>query len=282
MEMKNMMDMKNIMEMKDVVEMKHVVEQRRKQLLQWKKEKEKALVKVPEGFLRICCHGDRTQYYRRKDSKDLNGVYLREKEMDVARKLAQKDYDRKVVRAVEEELRAIDKFLSDYPVKNVEKIYESLHKERQKLVLPIKKTDWQYRQEWEGITYEGKEFYEDEPEFYTAKGERVRSKSEVIIADLLNREAIPYRYEYPIILKGVGTVYPDFTVLNIKTRKEIYWEHLGMMDDFRYVENAIKKINEYEQNGIFPGDNLILTYETKKNPVNRKTINLVVRHYFSD
>lgn len=72
--------------------------------------------------------------------------------------------------------------------------------------------------------YRGKGFDESTSEFYTAKGEKVRSKSEVIIADVLSREGIPYRYEYPLYLKGIGKVHPDFTVLNVKQRKEIYWE----------------------------------------------------------
>lgn len=52
----------------------------------------------------------------------------------------------------------------------------------------------------------------------------MRSKSEVIIADLLNKEGIPYRYEFPLYLKEFNTVYPDFTILNVRKRKEIYWE----------------------------------------------------------
>lgn len=57
------------------------------------------------------------------------------------------------------------------------------------------------------------------------------------------------------------------------------WEHLGMMDDPNYVDMAIKKINTYEQNDILLGKNLILTYETKKNPLNSKTIKLIIQHY---
>ncbi len=74
-------------------------------------------------------------------------------------------------------------------------------------------------------------------------------------------------------------VYPDFMTLNIQARKEIWWEHLGMMDDPNYVENAIRKIVSYEQNGIFPGENLILTYETKKNPLNQKVIKMMIQRY---
>ena len=95
----------------------------------------------------------------------------------------------------------------------------------------------------------------------------------------MNREGIPYRYEYPVDIKGWGKFYPDFTVLNIKKRREIYWEHLGMMDDVTYVENALQKITLYMQNGIFLNDNLIITYETKRNPLNQKMIRLMIEQY---
>ncbi len=52
-----------------------------------------------------------------------------------------------------------------------------------------------------------------------------------------------------------------------------------MMDDAAYVENALQKIALYEQNGILPNDNLILTYETKKNPINRNIIKLMIEQY---
>lgn len=52
-----------------------------------------------------------------------------------------------------------------------------------------------------------------------------------------------------------------------------------MMDDPNYVEMSIRKINTYEQNEMLLGKNLILTYETKKNPLNTKTIKLMVQHY---
>ena len=116
--------------------------------------------------------------------------------------------------------------------------------------MPIMETDEQYIHNWEGVVYQGKGFDDTTPEIYTAKGEGVRSKSEVIIADILNQEGIPHRYEYPLQLKGWGRVYPDFTVLNVRERKEIYWEHLGMMDDPNYVENALQKLALYQQNGI--------------------------------
>lgn len=252
---------------------------RQEKLLQIKKEKEKTLSKAPEGTLHICSSGGRTQYYQRKDKKDRSGIYIPKKNIHIARALAQKDYDKKVLSAAEKELKVISEYMADYPVINVEKVYESLHRERQKLIIPVMETDELFIENWESITYHGKEFYEDVPEYYTAKGERVRSKSEVIIADTLNREGIPYRYEFPIYISGIGNFYPDFIVLNVRMRKEMFWEHLGMMDDSDYLENAIQKIAKYEQNGLFVGDKLILTYETRKNPINQKQIKNLIYHY---
>lgn len=263
-------------------QIKNLLEAREKHLLQIKREKEKALSKAPEGSLRICNRGKKTQYYHRNDPKDFNGVYIREKDMKLAQRLAQKDYDKKVLCAAEKELGAINKYLLNYPEKNVEQMYGKLHAERQKLIIPISEPDDIFVQNWEKVECQGKDFYEGTPEFYTEKGERVRSKSELIIAEALNKEGIPYRYEYPVYLKGVGKIYPDFTVLNVNERKEMYWEHFGMMDDPVYVEMTIKKIATYEQNGIFPGENLILTYETRKTPINQKLVKVMIEHYLQE
>ena len=258
-------------------EIKKKLINREKQLLKIKKDKERALRNVPEGSLRVNINGNRIQYYHRTDPKDLNGVYIKEKDFQIAQKLAQKDYDMKVLRTAEQEIKAIQKFFSTNPERHVEEIYESLHAQRQKLVLPIKESDEEYIRNWESVEYEGKRFYEDAPELYTARGERVRSKSEVIIADLLNKEGVPYRYEYPIELSNYGVIYPDFTVLKISGREEMYWEHLGMMDEPNYVENAVQKIITYGQNGIIQGKNLILSYETRMKPLDQRQILLLIR-----
>ena len=263
-------------------ENKNLLKMRETYLTQLKKEKEKELLSAPEGTLRICDYGKRTQYYHRMNPADRFGTYIRGSNRSMIQTLAQKEYNKKVLRAAEKELCAIKKYQASMPAATVEQIYEQLHKERQKLITPVREPEDQYVQNWIEVEYTGKRFDENVPEFYTAKGERVRSKSEVIIADALNREGIPYRYECPVLLRGIGKIYPDFTVLDVSNRKELYWEHLGKMDDEAYAENAVQRILAYEQNGIFPGDNLILTYETRKNPLNQKQILIMIQKYLRD
>ena len=113
----------------------------------------------------------------------------------------------------------------------------------------------------------------------TEKGERVRSKSEKIIADYFFRHGIEYKYECPLLLKGLGIVYPDFTLLSRKTGYEIYWEHNGRMDDPIYAQKAVRKWQHYENNGIFPGERLILTHETELDVLNTATLEKLTKKY---
>ena len=263
----------------NTTKIKELLKLRQKQLLQWQKEIKNALEDAPAGTLRVCKHGNRTQYYHRYEPQDFNGIYIPQKDRSKAKKLAQKDYNKKLLCSIEKELLAIQKYFSSFPEYNAEQVYGHLHPERQKLITPIYEPDDTFISNWESLKYEGKGFYANMPELFTAKGERVRSKSEIIIADLLNKEGIPYRYEYPIYLPGFGTVYPDFTTLNTSNRKEFLWEHFGMMDDPVYIENALLKIATYEQHGFFPGNNLILTYESKQNPINQKILLTLIEQY---
>ena len=133
-------------------------------------------------------------------------------------------------------------------------------------------SDEDYIKQWLAISYEPKPFKEnDATEYYTDKGERVRSKSEIIIANMLKILNMPYKYECPLKLGNI-LVYPDFTILDVKGRREILLEHFGMMGDLDYVNSMMLKISTYEQNNIFLGDRLICSFESAKRPLNISTL----------
>ena len=102
--------------------------------------------------------------------------------------------------------------------------------------------------------------------FTTAHGEKVRSKSEVIIADTLLRMGIPYIYEKPFYYDGNKSFNPDFTVLNVKRRKEIYIEHFGKMGSAGYRADFFWKMKTFGQIGIVQGENLVMTFEDEDHP----------------
>ncbi|MCI5919087.1 MAG: hypothetical protein MRZ75_07190 [Roseburia sp.] len=123
---------------------------------------------------------------------------------------------------------------------------------------------------------------ENHSEFFTAKGERVRSKSELLISEQLCKHGIPYRYEKTIELLEWNRVIvcrPDFTVMNRRTGKIYLYEHFGRMDDFMYVENSMRKLDLYEKNGYLLGKNLIITRETIASPLNIQKVDSYIKEF---
>ena len=102
-----------------------------------------------------------------------------------------------------------------------------------------------------------------------------------MIADKLALMGIPYRYEAPLSLDRYTTIYPDFTLLHANAGREIYLEHNGMMDDSGYSVKAVRRINQYIRNGIFPGDGLLLTFETSNTSLDMRIVEKMILHRFS-
>ena len=98
--------------------------------------------------------------------------------------------------------------------------------------------------------------------YATNRGERVRSKSEKILADLFNSYGLVYCYEPHIVLYNGQKCYPDFAILNIRERKTYYWEHFGLASDDNYSEKNLEKLAKYEKSGIILGENLIISTES--------------------
>ena len=52
-----------------------------------------------------------------------------------------------------------------------------------------------------------------------------------------------------------------------------------MVDSPVYARSMVRKIEQYENNGIFPGERLILTYETEQSILNTEKIAQMVERY---
>lgn len=100
-------------------------------------------------------------------------------------------------------------------------------------------------------------WYESEKKLATLSEYFVRSKSEVIIANILTQKGVLFKYELPLYAKDGSMYLPDFTV---KFQGETYyWEHVGRLDLPQYKAHWEKKLKWYEKH--FPG-RLIITYES--------------------
>lgn len=231
----------------------------------------------PQGSLRVSPGNGRVRFFQVPEDKSLPEQYIKKGQMVLAAALAQKDYNRKFLGKAQQELDKIERIIRQLERDNAESAYEELSEHRKTLVKPYIQTDRLYAKDWQAKPFMPNPYMPEMKKYDTRRGEKVRSKSEAILADMLYRLGIPYHYEKPLNL-GAGKVrYPDFTLLKVDTREEIYLEHFGLLNDEEYRNNSLLKLDEYRNHGIYVGKNLLFTYETEYSPLDIKGIEKMLK-----
>lgn len=228
-----------------------------KQQLEKELQKSQAFLKsAPEGAL-ICqktLHG--VKWLQRQEPKDLGTsrkrIYISQKNKSLAEQLALKKYHKYKIQEINEELKALNAYLK-YHKENLSRMYAS---------------------------YKQNPLYPEQRNIKTLSGQKVRSKSESLIALKLTEFQIPFRYEAELYLEE-QIYYPDFTLRHPDTGNFFYWEHFGLMDNPAYAEKAFDKIGTYITHGIFPFANLLMTFESKENPLDIEQVEALIQYYFT-
>lgn len=249
------------------------------------------IANAPEGHLVISApkKGRAVKYYRRvqepgSSEKTEKRTYIPSGEVETAKALAEKGYFEAALAKAKRELAVVSLFLTKYPARHFEDVYEGLIPARRKLISPLNEPAEVFAERWLAEEYPHMGFREGDVWYVTARGEKVRSKSELIIADWLYNQGIPYRYEYPLTLWDPArgrevTLHPDFMILDPVTRKCYYLEHFGMMDDEGYCRNALEKIALYEANGYFEGEQMLYSFESASLPLNIRQLAHKIQHF---
>ncbi len=253
--------------------------QRRAFLVELIEQLKIALACAPTGRLRVSSSFGVPRYYLRAQKTDKGGKYLKRSEIQKAVDIAQRDYNAAALEAAEREVAGIDALLGAWEKGSVEETYEKLILPRKQLVIPAVMSDEEYARIWKEVRYQTKGFKAGSKEIYSVHGHRVRSKSEGNIYDALDDFGVPVRYEAPIKLYNGETIFPDFTLLNVKKRKQYFWEHLGKVDEYGYMDYNIDRVNDLIKSGYIPGDNLILTYEKLDVPIDLNIVKTYINHY---
>lgn len=251
--------------------------QNRNELAQKIFELQKEIKQAPSGDLICTQNSIYTKWYVSFGS---TSKYIKKKERKYAEKLARKKFMKFQLEECKQELSVLNEFIV-----NLEKIprkSQQLLGDRRyiELLQPFWKKKAVQCQEWMFEKYEKNRKHPEKLIHVTKSGHAVRSKSEMLIADALFANDIPFRYECELSL-GEVTLYPDFTIMNPLTGEVVYWEHFGMMDVVNYVNNCFNKLNTYAQNGIIPTINLITTYETEGTPLCSLKVEQVIKSFFT-
>ena len=209
--------------------------------------------------------------------------YLSKEKKERIAELAQKEYEKKLVLSLKKKKNQLNRCQSILDTSTTDNGLTSLRNEIRDLVKPFTEIDEDYANSWSKARYYTTN-KEDNP-FITLNKDRVRSKSEVIIADRLYMADVPYHYEERLVLiNRFGEpikYYPDFTCLNKKTKQVFYWEHLGMLGDPKYCADNISKLENYLMNGIIQGKNLILTYECKDKQLSTVYVDQMIKQFLA-
>lgn len=182
------------------------------------------------------------------------------KKPDVLKGLVRKEYVNGALKVIDENISAVEEAIRRYEPIDEKTIMQPFITMYPELNLGMYGSD-EYIKEWRKGFKRINNFHPENLKHTAADGTPNRSKNELYIASRLDHYGIVYRWDCPTGIPGVLSV-PDFTIVRARDGKIIYWEHCGMMDDPIYKARNKKKLKEYEEAGIVPWDNLIITYDT--------------------
>ena len=250
-------------------------------------------------------------FYRTKDGKQ---VYLNHANEKLIRKLASDYYERKMKAIALREKKQIDSCIAilekDKEISDVDNTSKLIPEAVMEFAVLSELTAEGYARKWQNsnnvVKKRRSHKQDDYHKYKTLRGEYVGSKSEVIIADRLFVKGIPYHYEIaftpeaiidksrPVIdetgrllgYEAIGfgpdspdTLHPDFYVLNKRTRKAYFWEHLGKMDDPEYCRKNFNRFMRILDAGYVIGEDLLVTHEDSKNPLMTESIDRIIERY---
>lgn len=241
---------------------------------------EKHPVDDVDGTLQCSATDNLIRFYRL--TSDGKHEFLGKDKSEVVKRLARKAHYARMLVVARREREQIAKCLgvlgSGRGMADIDEVYPSLHRAVRAIEPPFTVTDDGFVNVW----LKKNRFTQDMKLMggpnKTLLGEYVRSKSEVIIADRLTYYGVPYVYETTTML-GEWEEFrkPDFLILNKRTRKEYYWEHLGMMGDPKYAASNQRKIEKFAKNGIVVGKNLILSFECSERPLSTEYVDRMIK-----
>ena len=240
-----------------------------------------------------------------------NEKYLSPSKDDEIRMIAQRQYISEVVKVAEKEKAQIGRCLRTLEkAADIDGVYNGLPDALKPYVVPQSLSDEDYASSWQEANdvVKKKRIHKEDDyhKFKTIRGDYVGSKSEAIIADRLFANGIPYHYEvafipeveidrskpvFDVYGRLVGfeapgfdpysrdTLHPDFYVLNKRTRKAYYWEHLGKLDDPKYCTENLNRFVRILDAGYKIGEEILITHEESNRPLRLESIDEIIEKY---
>ncbi len=244
---------------------------------------------LPEGTLQYVEDKQRTQFYRaisdvkRKKRMGIN------KQPELINQLARKEFLRRLLKEMDANINALQYAIGHYRDIDPTAIIRSMTRAYRRLPgeLFFRPTEELFASEdeclrarleshqaWAEQPYEKNSYPFGEYSQYTTRGLHVRSNRELIIAEILYKYKVPFRYDQ-VVQVGRYKLSPDFS-FEMADKRELYMEYCGMMNDLEYVSRFREKRRKYEQAEIYEWDNMIYAFSTGSK-VNAAEIEAIIK-----
>ena len=131
--------------------------------------------------------------------------------------------------------------------------------------------------EWELLEEEQNTYKKEERRHYY-KGVYFRSKSEVLVAMVLDSHRLEYKYEVALHING-RTIYPDFVIKRKRDGKTFIWEHFGLIFSEEYRQRMYRKMVDFHEAGFNPWDNLLMSFDSVEGSIDVDFIERMIKLY---
>ena len=279
-------------------------------LLSYLEQLKDEIVQDSDKYLVLKKQQGETRFYLK--GRTGNCTYLGKTKRKEIIHYAQKRYLKELRIAAKREIAQLEKCLSILNsdkdrITDINEVYGALPEALKPFVKPLSLSDDDYARRWQerNLVVKRKKIHaeDDYHKFKTMRGDYVGSKSEALIADRLFANGIPYHYEVaftpegdidptrPVIdeygriigFEGLGagpferdTLHPDFYVLNKRTRKAYYWEHLGKLNDPKYCTENLNRLVRFLDAGYTIGEEILITHEDSRNPLRLESVDEII------
>jgi hypothetical protein len=222
---------------------------------------EKEEKNLPKGSLQITVVKGHKYLRAQNEFNRINLSMDNESHIRLAQKLRRKRYLQKMLKIIDNNIAVLEKATKKYIEFEPNKISDSLSLAYQ---IPP------------GKEKEAEDYFESRP----SSDYIFRSKSEQIIALVLESNGFEIMYEKEEYINR-KEYRPDFTFRDPETGQLIYYEHFGLSDNPGYYEKSIvEKLMDYWYEGIRLGENLIITFETKDDPLTAGRVQSALDSFF--
>ncbi len=237
--------------------------------------------------------GSRRYYYARMRQKDtVRRIYLGTKDNPTVQQLQRRRLLQELVSNTEADLKALDELIEIYRSTDTVSVMNALPGTYSMDLSTLFPADMQQRISNQLLQQHGLQLIERKKPLHpehktqrTASGIWVRSKSEVVIVNCVFARAIIHIYE-PLLLRTIKEtgqkifLAPDLLLVSPADGSLILWEHWGLLNTPGYLERNMEKMKDYHAAGFTPGNNLIITSDTRDGELDSYQVERILNAWF--